>query len=90
MARKHTRIEQTDGNIEEKGHKDDEYDTTKHYWETGRLGSAYQVFIDANEVIEGCELSEDEQKKEKTKVLEARKKAFGSYYAQFPPWNLRS
>lgn len=89
MARKHTRIEQIDGNIED-SFQDEEYEATKHYWETGRLGSVYQVFLDANEVIEKCELSEDEKEKEKAKVSEARKNAFGSQYIHFPPWNLRS
>jgi hypothetical protein len=76
LARKHIGIEQIDGNTTysedvDDSFQDKEYTGTKHYWETGRLGSAYQVFLDANKVIEQCELSEDEKKKEK--VLEAKR-----------------
>ena len=74
LTRKHTRIEQVDGNT----------------MDSDRLGTGYQVFMDASDIIEQSDLSEDDKEKEKSKVLEARKNAFGSRFRDYPPWNLRS
>ena len=92
MTRKHRRIDQIDGNIaeHEDSNQDDKYAETKHYWEKGRLGSAYQAFLDANDIIDNCDISEDEKEKEKAKVLESRKTAIGPQFVHFPPWSLRS
>ena len=46
--------------------------------------------MDASDIIEQCDLSEDDKEKEKSKVLEARKNAFGSRFCDYPTWNLRS
>ena len=51
---------------------------------------AYHTFLDANSVIEKCKISEDEKKKEKEKILEARKLALGSSFKDFPPWSKKS
>ena len=61
MARKHIRIEQINGHTKYREYVDDsfqdgEYAATKHFWETGRLSSVYQVFLDATEVNLKCEL----------------------------------
>ena len=53
----------------------------------GWLGSAYQNCIDANDVIDACDLKEDVRGIEKTKVLEARKCALGPNFQSLPPWN---
>ena len=50
----------------------------------------YQVFLEATELIETSDLTEDQKEEEKTKVLEARKCAFGPQFTLFPPWSLRS
>ena len=44
-------------------------------------------FIDDALIIVTCDLSEDEKNVEKVKLLDARKAALGSYYADFPPWS---
>ena len=75
---------------DEETYEDEKYSTTKFYWEKGRLGTGYQVFMDASDIIEQSDLSEDDKEKEKSKVLEARKNAFGSRFRDYPPWNLRS
>ena len=92
MSKMHKNIEQMDGMADtselENVEKDDKYENTKHYWETGRLGTFYQFFIDANEVIENCSmLDAEDKKKEKMKILEARKSAFGKSFRNFPPWS---
>ena len=53
----------------------------------GWLGSAYQNCIDANDVIDACDLKEDVRCFEKTKVLEARKCALEPNFQGLPPWN---
>ena len=68
--------------------KHDQYFRTRHYWECGRLDSAYQTYIDAHEIIEKSYLEDDEKEKEKVKLLDARKSAFGSNYKYYPPWSL--
>ena len=65
---------------------DQKYENTKHYWKTGWLGTNYRTFVDANDIIESSEILEEQKKIELTKVLEARKKAFGRSYTNFPPW----
>ena len=52
----------------------------------GWLGSAYQTFIDANEVIDAFDIHEDVIDIEKTTVLEARKCALGPNFQGLPPW----
>ena len=51
------------------------------------LGGAFQSFIDANKVLEECDLSEDDKNIEKAKVLNARKLALGDNFKYFPPWD---
>ena len=63
----------------QKKEKDDQYSRTVHYWKEGRLGIGYQTFLDAIEVIESCDMSENEKDVEKEKVFEARKLAIGSF-----------
>ena len=86
MTRKHDAIEQLDGNATDI--EDQKYAGSKHYWEEGRLGSVYQTFLDAKEIIEESELDRDDKENEKTKLLEARKTAFGKLFHHFPPWSL--
>ena len=91
MSRKHANIEQLDGSSymreDSENEVDEKYSRTVHYWKEGRLGSGYQTFLDALEVIDSCEMSETEKEVEKEKVLEARKQEFGSNFKFFPPWN---
>ena len=85
MTRKHGEIEQLDGNTDDT--LDEHYEGTKHYWKLGRLGTVYQTFLDANTIINNSELDEDDKKKEKAKLLDARKTAFGDRFMFFPPWS---
>ena len=90
MTRKHTNIEQFDGNgtfLDDDLKDDEKYSETRRYWETGRLGSAYQAFIDANHIIEKSNLPEDVKESEKAKILDSRKSAFGPNFTHVPPWN---
>jgi hypothetical protein len=90
MARKHCNIAQVDGNNtigSEDTDDDDKYAGTRNYWKTGRLGSAFQCFLDANNIIENSNLKSDVKVIEKEKVLEARKLAFGKHFRHFPPWS---
>ena len=92
MKRKHSIIEQIDGNVsvsEDATNHDDKYSNTRHYWEKGHLGTMYQTFLDANEIIDNSDLSEEDKVIEKARVLEARKKAFGFSFENFPPWSTR-
>ena len=86
MSRKHSKLEQLDGTVDESS-EDETYRRMKHYLKKGWLGSAYQTFIDANDVIEGSDLNEEAKAEEKIKVLEARKLAIGPYFMGFPPWS---
>ena len=88
MAKKHARIEQPDGNISfnEGSTIDEIYENTEHYWRRGWLGTIFRTFLDANEVIDSSNLDEENKAKEKEKVLEARKTAFGENYKWYPPW----
>ena len=86
MSRKHSKLEQLDGTVDESS-EDETYRRMKHYLKKGWLGFAYQTFIYANDVIEGSDLNEEAKAKEKTKVLEARNLAIGPYFMDFPPWS---
>ena len=90
MTRKHLNIEQIDGNdtfVSEDLEEDDKYSGTCHYWKTGRLSTVYQSFLDANDIIDHSNLTEERKSSEKAKVLDARKCAFGSNFNHVPPWN---
>ena len=66
LTRKHTRIEQMDGNATDSEDEDEKYSSTKFYWEKGKLGTFYQVFKDADDVSEQSDLSEDGRKSPKS------------------------
>ena len=85
MTRKHEQIEQLDGcgDVEE----NDKYMSSVQYWKKGWIGAAFQTYLDAVDVIEKSVFSEEERQVEKSKVLEARKLAFGSRYEFFPHWS---
>ena len=88
MTKKHSKIEQLDGHSEmEIGN--DKYSSTKHYWKTGYLGTMYQSYLDAKEVIDESDLNPDDKEKEMLRLLEARKSAFGTNFKHFPPWSDR-
>ena len=85
MARMHSKIDQIDGHSDQPD--DEKYDGSHHYWKSGWLGGAFQSFKDAYEVIEECDIPEDEKKLEHVKLLDARKTALGASYSYFPPWS---
>ena len=90
MARKHDNdvIEQLDGNNNfDENYTDEMYYRTRHYWETSFLGSGYQNFLDANDILEEVIINKKEREHEKDKVLYARKEALGDNYKYFPPWD---
>ena len=71
MTRKHSRLEQLDGNDSlSEASEDEKYSSIKHYLKNRWLGSAYQTFVDAIEVIDACDLQEVVRNIEKTEVLE--------------------
>ena len=85
-------MEQVDKNVtlkEDDLVEDDTYLETCHYWKTGRLGTVFQTFMDANKIIDSSNFPEELKEKEKVKSLEARKCAFGKNYEHVPPWNQR-
>ena len=89
MSRKHSKIEQLDGNTSidsEDEQEDMKYTETEKYWKAGNLTTVFQSFLDANEIVDSSNLSEEEKVVEKAKVLEARKSAFGDEYEYYPPW----
>ena len=86
MARKHSKIDQVDGISDNTDDEKYAYADTKWYWETGILGTVYQTFLDANEIIDNSDLTEDVKEMERSKILEARKDAFGENFRYFPPW----
>ena len=92
LTRKHAEIEQLDGNATDNDEpkQDKQYAGSKHYWAEGRLGSAYQTFLDAHAIIEESDLDQDDKENEKAKLLEARKTAFGKLFKHYPPWSLRT
>ena len=57
----HLTRKQIDGNATDSDDEDEKYSSTKFYWERGKLGTLYQVFMDANDLIEQSDLSEDEK-----------------------------
>ena len=65
MSRKHSKIYQQDGvsdSVMETAVDDDEqYAGSKHFWKTGWLGSVYQSFLDANDTIDKCDISEEDK-----------------------------
>ena len=89
ITRKHTIIEQLDGNdsVSDEMDEDDKYMKTVHYWEHGILGTVFQTYLDVMDVIEKSDLTEELKDLEKTKVLAARKEAFGKDFELFPPWS---
>ena len=91
MSTKHSNLEQLDGNlsVSEDSNEYEQYSSTKHYWEKGFLGTSYQAFLDANKVIDKCDISEEGKVIENGRVFEARNQAFGSSFEYFPPWNSR-
>ena len=68
---------------------DDKYSSTIRYWQDGKFGTSFQFYLDAIEIIETSHFSEGFKDVEKSKVLEARKTAFGSDFEYYPPWKLR-
>ena len=60
MARKHSKLQQLNGNNSFKeASVDKKSSSIEHYLKNGWLGSAYQTFIDANEAIDAWDLQED-------------------------------
>ena len=62
MTKKHSMIEQVDGNVTlmvDNLVEDDKYAETCHYWKMGRLGTVFQTFIDANTIIESSNFPEE-------------------------------
>ena len=88
VSRKHGNIEQLDGHNDDSS-SDDKYFYTRNYWEKGRLGTVYQSYLDAKEIIEKSDIKEDEKFIENEKLLDSRKLAFGQDFKRFPPWNGR-
>ena len=86
MGKKHSNIEQIDGHVELE-EDDDKYEKTEDYWKKGRLGVAYYTFLDAMCLIDSYDISEDDKKEEKEKLLDARKAALGKTFYNFPPWS---
>ena len=86
LARKHANIEQLDGGNDAIT-EDIEYERTKHYWKEGRMGKAYQTFLDVVDILENSDFDVDTIKEEKEKATLSRKKAFGENYLYFPPWD---
>ena len=85
MTRKHNSIEQLDGcdDLEE----NDKYLSCSNYWKEGQIGTVFQTYLDAIDIIDKSDLREDDKDVEKSKVLEARKQAFGTNFRFFPPWS---
>ena len=89
MTRNHSSVEQLDGNVTIDDDVDEEYTRTRHYWKSGWLGSVYQCFLDANQIIDNSNLKEEVKELEKEKILDARKLAFGNNFMYNPPWSNR-
>ena len=89
ISRKHKDIEQLDGSdsVSDDMDVDDKYVKTLYYWEKGRLSTVFQTFLDVLDVIENSDLTEESKELEKSKVLAARKEAFGKDFVLFPPWS---
>ena len=66
----------------------EKYENTSNYWKTGRLGTFYGRFLDANGLIDSLDFAEEVKMEEKHKILEARKKGFNDdNWRNFPPWS---
>ena len=86
MSKKHDKIEQLDGFYDTvDGQDNNAYEGSTHYWKTGWLGSAYQSYLDAMEVLNKSDLDISDKEEEKIKVLEARKEALEPSYKYYPP-----
>jgi hypothetical protein len=63
MTKKHAQLEQLDGNtsISEDSEEieRDKYSETIRYWKEGKLGTTFQSYLDANDVIETSNFSEN-------------------------------
>ena len=53
----------------------------------GKLCTVYQTFIDAIDIIDNSDLTEESKNHEKAKILDARKSALGPHFSFVPPWN---
>ena len=70
----------------EKVVEDEKYSGTEKYWKSGILGTCFQYFLDANEILDICVLDVEVLNLEKLKVFQARKCAFGDDFKYYPPW----
>ena len=57
---------------------------TEHYWKKGYLGKGFQTYIDALNIIDNIEFSEEEKNEEKYKILETKKDALGGNLTFLP------
>ena len=80
----HSRIEQLDY-CNDNENEDTKYKHTSHYWKKGYLGTAFQAFLDATDIIEESDLPDVIKKHEEEMGLNARKEAFGENFKYFPP-----
>ena len=89
MTRKHQRMEQLDGSnsISDDLEEDDKFCKTIQYWKEGKLGTIFQAYLDVLDIIDKSELTDKSKDDEKARVLEARKKAFGTDFEFYPPWS---
>ena len=85
MKKMHKEIEQLD--VHSEIIADEEYNRSKHYWKTGYLETAFQSYLDAKQLIDESDLSEEDKEQEKQNLLEARNNAFGTNYRYSPPWS---
>ena len=87
MGFKHKTIVQLDGNNDEDSDdsKDDIFTSTENYWRTGKLGTSFQAFLDANSLVDDSGLDEEERTIEKELILDASKRAFGDEFRFYPP-----
>ena len=69
MTRKHGNIKQLDGIDDTYEETDEKYCESEHYWKTGQLGSIYQTFLDVNFIIESSNMSEEDKKAEKERLI---------------------
>ena len=83
MSRKHGKIEQLDGAIDDSLVNDERYDRSSYYWERVRIGISYETYCDIIKIIEESDIAVKEKETEKEKVTEARKKTFGQNYKHF-------
>ena len=87
MTRKHPNIVQIDGNhADNEDVEDEKYSSTDHYWKTGYLGTIFQTFLDAKDILKESDLLKETKAIENDKIVEARKRAFGPDFKYYPPW----